>query len=481
MLHLMGRLNMKYRIVLFGAGRFLDNIIDDECIKDSECLCICDNNPDIWNQDKYGLTIYNLSILKEYRYDFVVISNSHAHEIKKQLQEAGVLEECIKTYEEYVGICSKGRPLEYRSDEYNPCRVNYDGEYVLLITTYLSFAGGSWAAVYALMALVDAGYKVKLVTPGGDIRFVEVLNEFGVDVYVYPNVMFESIKEMPWLGNPSHVIVNTYQMHHCICNLKFDKKLIWWLHEAPVYYVDNIRMYGKCREEELSNSVIYGVSKYAEESFHQFYENIETEILEYGIPDERLQYKDNYAKSNSKKMIFGLVGTICQRKGHDLFADAIIDLTDELRERCEFWIIGGIGDKDFYEKVTEKCLSYNNIVFFPEMGHDELMRRYRDMDVLVCPSRQDPLPIVVTEAMMLGVPCILSDAVGTMRYVSDDDVICFYNENVRDLKEKIEFVIHNRNILDGYGKNVRKVYENMFSIQSFKDRLIDGLRKSDSK
>lgn len=37
--------------------------------------------------------------------------------------------------------------------------------------------------------------------------------------------------------------------------------------------------------------------------------------------------------------------------------------------------------------------------------------------------REDPMPTVVAEAMFYGVPCIVSDAVGTAEYITEKGMV----------------------------------------------------------
>lgn len=40
-------------------------------------------------------------------------------------------------------------------------------------------------------------------------------------------------------------------------------------------------------------------------------------------------------------------------------------------------------------------------------------------ELIIVPSREDPMPTVAAEAMMHSLPCIVSDAAGTARYLTE--------------------------------------------------------------
>ena len=471
----MGMIKMRIKVVFFGAGRFLDHVmLKKEFITSTDCLWICDNNLDMEGTSRYGLKVYGPESLKNNVYDYVVITSIYAYDIKLQLKDLGVDYKKIKTYEEYMGLCFKGKYKKYRK-KMNDERKDVVAS-VLLITTYLSFSGGSWAAVYALMALKNNGFQVYLAAPGGDENFVCVLNERGIDVWLYRNIMFESFEEMPWLPDVDHVIINTYQMNHCLKNLNFKKKVIWWIHEAMNYYDDNIRMYGSLSYKDICCANIYAVSQFARKSFLSYYPKSEVGILEYGIPDENIKYKP--IKAEHSRIIFAMVGTICPRKGQDIFIRAIAILPQNIRAQCDFWIVGDIDDELFNEKIRMQGAEISNLHFQKGMDHNALLNFYNEVDIIVSASRQDPLPIVITEGLMLGKLCIISDGIGTMNYVNSQEVMSFQSENAEDLASKIEFVVNNRVILKYISPIARYAYERNFSLNAFADKMLVAMEKT---
>ena len=100
-------------------------------------------------------------------------------------------------------------------------------------------------------------------------------------------------------------------------------------------------------------------------------------------------------------------------------------------------------------------------------------------DVMICPSREDPMPTVAAEAMRHSVPCILSDATGTAAYVMDGaDGFIFPNENVEALSAKIRWCIDHREKIFEVGIQARKIYETYFSTKVFERNLLEIVEKA---
>lgn len=81
--------------------------------------------------------------------------------------------------------------------------------------------------------------------------------------------------------------------------------------------------------------------------------------------------------------------------------EAVRENWEKWEKNAEFWIIGSISEK--LRKQYEKLKA---LKILGEMDHEELMGIYPEIDIVVCPSRNDPLPVVLAEGMM-NKKCVL--------------------------------------------------------------------------
>lgn len=90
---------------------------------------------------------------------------------------------------------------------------------------------------------------------------------------------------------------------------------------------------------------------------------------------------------------------------------------------------------------------------------------YRQIDVLVCHSRDDSMPIVVTQTMQIGIHCIVSDQVGQSKYIDKHGGgEIFASEDVVALAELlIKFAELSEDEMEQYGKDAEKIFEQYFS------------------
>lgn len=126
-------------------------------------------------------------------------------------------------------------------------------------------------------------------------------------------------------------------------------------------------------------------------------------------------------------MSVGIVGRITEGKGHHVLIDAISILAPRIRNSLQLTIIGApaprsSGDESYLArlKAHAKSLGLEGQIVWKGY-HDDMEPIYHSMDVLVVPSvGTEGLPLVVLEAMQLGIPVIATNTGGTSEIVEDE-------------------------------------------------------------
>jgi glycosyltransferase involved in cell wall biosynthesis len=89
------------------------------------------------------------------------------------------------------------------------------------------------------------------------------------------------------------------------------------------------------------------------------------------------------------------------------------------------------------------------------------------------------MPVAITEMMMKGKVCIISDKVGHAQYIKDgENGFVFADGDFKNFTKKLEYVIVNANKLQDIGKNARKIYLQNFEMNVFKKNLNVLLKKN---
>jgi glycosyltransferase involved in cell wall biosynthesis len=148
------------------------------------------------------------------------------------------------------------------------------------------------------------------------------------------------------------------------------------------------------------------------------------------------------AKSFSKlRLVF--VGSLIERKGLPTLLEAMsISMDSGLNISLDVF---GPGSVPCSKKLPQNVVFRGSVPF----GRSQLI--IRDFDVLVLPSLHDGWGVVVNEAMLQGVPVIISDAVGARALVETSGAGCVFK--VGDAEELAEIFVElsqNRRILDDW-------------------------------
>lgn len=438
--------------------------------KEVECVAMIDNNTDIQGTYIDGIPVLAVEKVVALDFDMILLMSAKADEMKLQLVDMGVEAEKIWYWNRFISKKRKGTFYFHCGNRMTVPK----GKRILIISQSLGYTGGALAAVYAAKALQKRKYRVVLAAPEGDPVFVEEMKNSGLDLVICPALPYLYQEELAFIEQFDLVIVNVFPMILCAVEISRRKPVIWWIHEAGDFYRESlIRFYEYAKEEELKKIDIYAVSQIAQENFNHYFPGRITQTLAYGIPDE---YGTKVEKDD-ERINFAIIGSVTRRKGQDIFLKAVKKLCPEWRSRAKFLIIGSMGQDSYSQEVMDMA-SDPSITFLGEMTREEIKQVFQDIDVLVCPSREDPLPIVVTEAMMYEKVCIISDSIGTSDYITDGrNGFIFKKDDVDALAERMNWVFQNQDQLMQIGKNARKTYEEYFTMDYFGQKLEEVLLK----
>lgn len=390
-----------------------------------------------------------------------------AYEMEQQLIQLGVDKEKIYSYEEHVGDIGRRDFQVFYGKKY---KKNERTEKILILSVELGYTGGSIVAVYAARALMDKGYEVALGAPRGDKDFIDEVLGMGLTIILYGNLAYAKEDELLWINDFDKVVVNTLQMIKCVCTISKFRSTYWWLHESLIVYE---WIFGRCGDrskEDFSKVSIFAVSDVARKNFEKYYPNINVGLLPYGIPDKMIDM--NY-KPWKNKIIFAIIGSVTEIKGHDILLKAIEKLSMKEKKRCEFWIIGQLVDGGpFGEKIKHMAQAASNVKIVGRLDRKEIEEIYPQIEIVVNPSRQDSLPTVIAEGMMYGKVCITTNVTGMAQYIcsGENGFICEV-ENVDSLYETIRWILSNKDKLSKISENARKTYVTYFTMDKFGERL----------
>lgn len=468
------------RYLIFGTGDYYNRY--KKWFEHQEVLALLDNSVPKQHTVIDGFKVLSPEEGTRLDYDVIVILSFYVRQMKQQLISLGVDENKIYHFYDLhrlFGTTDRTkRPVRYflNAKEIAGCKKK-DIPKVLLLSNDLTLGGPSIALFHAADVLRKQGYIIVYASMlDGPLK--QQLIENDIPVIIDENLQIVTMQETDWVSAFSLVICNTLNFYVFLSERDTRIPVIWWLHDAAFFYEGvNKNVIGQI---SLSNLTAVSAGPVPAEAVRKFLPDMACGELIYGVADT-----ENRAASTDEKdvMRFVTIGFLEERKGQDILLQAVKKLPDRIRHSSEFYIVGH-GETLFGEQLRSAGTGIREIVFTGSVGRESIHELLRGSDVLICPSRQDPMPTVAAEAMMHSVPCIVSDATGTAAYIHNgEDGFVFQSEDVQALAERIEWCVMNKAELDSIGKKARKLYEKHFSMPAFEKRfmevILDALRNSE--
>lgn len=457
------------KFLLFGTGDYYNRY--KKWFPREEIVALLDNAPDKQGTLLDGIPVVSPRQGVQFSYDVVVILSFYVKVMKRQLMQLGVPK--MKIYHFYDLnrlICSRnGRWFaDYKkSIEYHGGAQQVEpSSAILLLSHDLTMGGPSLALYHMGQVLLKQGKRIVMASMlDGPLR--EVLVQAGIPVIVDVNLQVETMRDAGWPEKFSLIVCNTINFHVFLSERNTDTPVIWWLHDSSFFYDGvNPDVLNAVSGERMQVCAVGPVARAAMEKFRP---DLLIEDLLYGVADEAESVKKQ--DRTDDKVWFVIIGYIEMRKGQDILLEALRDMSDEVRREAIFYMVGQ--DTSLLAgRIREEVEDMPEVVMTGVLDREKIHELLERADVLVCPSREDPMPTVAAEAMMHGVPCILSDATGTVGYIQDGkDGIVFHNGDTKQLSKKLAWCIEHPGQLSDMGILARKVYENVFSVQVFEENV----------
>jgi glycosyltransferase involved in cell wall biosynthesis len=118
------------------------------------------------------------------------------------------------------------------------------------------------------------------------------------------------------------------------------------------------------------------------------------------VPSERVAIR-----SDPRPFTVGTVAVVSTRKGSDLFVDAASRLLANGNGRFQFEMVGDAHDA-IERDWARQLLARARAAGVKHVPTTDVFERLREWDAFVLPSRSDPFPISMLEAMASGLPVV---------------------------------------------------------------------------
>ena len=408
-----------------------------------------------------------------FRSDVLIILSFYVSDMKRQLEELGVKKERVYHFynlHRLINVKKHHKILLKYGDFF------YDGRKtkILLLNQNLSIGGPAFTLFDCARILKKYGYYVVYGSMlDGPLR--EKLLQEGIPVIIDENLLVGTMRDSEWIQEYDIVFCNAINFYVFLSDRDISIPMIWWLHDSKFFYegVDR-EVISKISGINLS---VYAVGSVPERVLREYAPELRVTSLLYGVKKKKLIRKK--VDVEDQIVCFVTVGFVEVRKGQDILVEAILSLPKNVRKQCRFYIIGK-NTSVLARNLEKKVKDIPEIIFTGVV--EDVYEYLSKADVLICPSREDPMPAVCVEAMMYELPCLISDSTGTATYIREKvNGLIFQNSNIDELERQIVWCVENRQRLSSIGKSSEKIYEENFAMNIFERNLLKAIEKMSKK
>lgn len=461
------------KLLIFGTGDYYRKY--KKWINEEDIDALIDNDTEKQGTIYEGHIVIRPDEVVKRVFDYIIILSVHEAEMRQQLCDIGVQNDKILKFSEiykHPEFCTEEKNIEIygKSASIVQSILKKNNRSILLMSHNMDLNGASLALFYMAKILKENQYGVVFASwNDGEMR--AYLNKENIPIIIDSNLEIKTAANISWVQCFPRIICNTVNYYQFLSDRSFEHRIIWWLHDPEMFY--SSLDFELLKKISPVNMKIYAVGELSEKAMKKYRKDFEIEQLVCGIPHVDLIQKQS---TQHNKLEICVTGNVQYYKGQDVLIDALSYL-DESERKCINIKIIGPQESQYATDLKAKARKYDNLIeFVMPVNREKIHSLLNETDLYVCSSRVDTMSISTNEAMQHGIPCIVSDAAGVSKYISNGlDGFVFPSENAEKLAGKIKWCIANRERLPVIGKKSHEIYEKYFSMKVFEKELIHAI------
>lgn len=187
----------------------------------------------------------------------------------------------------------------------------------------------------------------------------------------------------------------------------------WGIHDDTQRYISSVEWwltYESWRviinSEYMKNEVKH-VFQLPDDKLHVIPNGVD--MFKFSQTKRDIKFRKNYA-SDEEKIIF-FVGRIVNEKGVHILIDAAPKII-QTYNKIKFVVVGQGPELEALKTKVYTMNISDKVIFTGYVSDEELLKLYKCSDIAVFPSLYEPFGIVALEAMVAGIPVVVSDTGG---------------------------------------------------------------------
>jgi glycosyltransferase involved in cell wall biosynthesis len=342
------------------------------------------------------------------------------------------------------------------------------GRPILLLVSHDLSRSGAPQVLAEIATLCRKRYAVTVLTPV-DGAWREPLVAAGVTVIVDPDLQRGDTTLLRALAPVAAVaLCNTVDTAVAVTVLAASVPTIWYLHEAGLIG-ERLRADSAIAAALHAATAVWTVSEAGQCALAPV--RADTAVVPYGC---RPLSGTQAEPGTGYVLTLGVFGSIEARKGQDLLVSALKLLPPDLAARIRIRCHGRTLEPAFHADLLHAAAALPNFAVEPPLGPGDYAAAVAACDAIVAPSRDDPLPIAITDGLGAGRVVLCSKRCGQAAFIRDGvDGYVAETPEADELAALLVRAINDRARWATIGRNGRALFDRLFSIDVFEQR-VDG-------
>ena len=217
------------------------------------------------------------------------------------------------------------------------------------------------------------------------------------------------LKLIFWLALFSPDVIHAHQ-----CSLiRFLKFLsvpkILTVHGTDLPLVEDIRLF----------TAVVGISESVKKDVEMRVEGLSCSVIHNGVSPYKIGRKTDYSAERCRIVQVGRL--VHETKGQDVLLRALADLRATELDAISLEFAGDGSSRDYLESLTRQLGLEGVVCFLGGVPREYVYSRLREYDLLVQPSRIEGFGLTIVEALLAGVPVLVSDLDGPMEVIDSGE------------------------------------------------------------
>lgn len=339
-------------------------------------------------------------------------------------------------------------------------RLQKEKKLALFISHDMSLSGAPLVLYNAIEHYINIGYTPVFVSLNYG-NLYKKLNENNIMNMVLFNknkFLWKKLKKLNWEFIFVNTIVSLKKVDEDFLNIECKKVL--WIHEGFDYF-------NKCEHLSLLNDsrlCKYFVSDWSYKAYESKFSKMidKPQLLRYSINKIVLEKEDT-------KYDFIIIGSICERKNQNWIINVFSTLPENILNKINVLFLGKTSKDSYSKEFLSLINKYSWANYYGLATHDETLELINKSKALICPSIDDPLPVVVAESLMLGKPVFTSNMTGfATLIINGKNGFVFDLNSTENIKNQvIDFYCNAYN----FENNCLELFDTLFNNEIFYKKL----------